>query len=94
MQLKFRNEDNTRRAFLKKTAVATVILSTTDLILLGSNNSDAKQKKADQIPWYKSVTRWGQVNITEKDPAQYDIGWWRKFWKLTETKGVIKMRVE
>ena len=83
MQPKFENEDDTRRSFLKKTALATVIFSTTDLISLGSNYSDTSQKKPDQVPWYKSVTRWGQVNITEKDPAQYDIGWWRKFWKLT-----------
>jgi len=89
MQPQSGNEDNTRRSFLKKTAIASVMLSTADLISLGSNHSDAKQKNPDQVPWYKSVTRWGQVNITEKDPAQYDIGWWRKFWKLTETKGVI-----
>ncbi len=89
MQPKFGSEDNTRRSFLKKTAVATVIISTADLISPGSNHSDAQRKKPDRIPWYKSVTRWGQVNITEKDPAQYDIGWWRKFWKRTETKGVI-----
>ncbi|HXL56017.1 MAG TPA: twin-arginine translocation signal domain-containing protein, partial [Chitinophagaceae bacterium] len=66
MQPKFGSEDNTRRSFLKKTAVATVIISTADLISPGSNHSDAQQKKPDQIPWYKSVTRWGQVNITEK----------------------------
>ncbi|MDR3713178.1 MAG: Tat pathway signal protein [Puia sp.] len=40
-------------------------------------------------PWYRGVTRWGQVNITEKDPAQYDISWWRSYWKRTETRGVI-----
>jgi hypothetical protein len=89
MQPKSANEDSSRRSFLKKTAVATVILSASDLVSLGSNHSDATQKRTDQVPWYKTVTRWGQVNITEKDPPQYDIGWWRKFWKRTETKGVI-----
>jgi hypothetical protein len=89
MKPQFENEDNTRRSFLKKTALGTVLLSTTDLLSLGSDHSDAWQKDPGQLPWYKSVTRWGQVNITEKDPAQYDIGWWRKFWNRTETKGVI-----
>ncbi len=40
-------------------------------------------------PWYRTVTRWGQVNITEKDPQQYDIGWWRGYWKRTNTKGIV-----
>ena len=33
--------------------------------------------------------RWGQTNITEIDPTRYDIAWWRKHWKRTETQGVI-----
>ncbi|GAC1426806.1 MAG: beta-galactosidase trimerization domain-containing protein [Flavisolibacter sp.] len=41
------------------------------------------------LPWFERVTRWGQINITEKDPAQYDIAWWRKFWKHTNTEGVV-----
>jgi hypothetical protein len=40
-------------------------------------------------PWYRTVTRWGQVNITEKDPQQYDIHWWRGYWKRTNTKGIV-----
>jgi hypothetical protein len=40
-------------------------------------------------PWYRRTRRWGQTNITEKDPVQYDIAWWRGFWKRTEVQGVI-----
>ncbi|HVW83169.1 MAG TPA: hypothetical protein VHB50_00735, partial [Bryobacteraceae bacterium] len=40
-------------------------------------------------PWYRRVRRWGQTNITEKDPVRYDIAWWREFWKRTQTEGVI-----
>ena len=25
------------------------------------------------IPWYRRAYRWGQTNITEKDPVRYDI---------------------
>jgi hypothetical protein len=41
------------------------------------------------LPWYRRAYRWGQTNITEKDPQRYDIDWWRRFWKRTETQAVI-----
>jgi Hypothetical glycosyl hydrolase 6 len=40
-------------------------------------------------PWYRRCYRWGQTNITEKDPVRYDIGWWRGYWKETQVQGVI-----
>src|SRR5512137_863986 len=40
-------------------------------------------------PWYQRCYRWGQTNITEKDPVRYDIGWWRGYWKETQVQGVI-----
>src|SRR5581483_8903631 len=40
-------------------------------------------------PWYRRTRRWGQTNITENDPARYDIAWWREFWKRTQVQGVI-----
>ena len=89
MPSKSENENTSRRSFLKKSVIATAVLSASDLISPSSDRLKAMQSKIDDTPWYKTVTRWGQVNITEKDPAQYDIGWWRKFWKRTETKGVI-----
>ena len=40
-------------------------------------------------PWYRRAYRWGQTNITEKDPIRYDIDWWRQQWKRTEVQAVI-----
>ena len=40
-------------------------------------------------PWYLRTYRWGQTNITEQDPVQYDIAWWRDYWKRTAVQGVI-----
>lgn len=40
-------------------------------------------------PWHRRACRWGQTNITERDPVRYDIGWWRKYWKRTRVQGVI-----
>lgn len=83
------SENNGRRSFLKKTAVVSVTLATGDLNWTATNNVHTHQLQTAGAPWYKTVTRWGQVNITEKDPPQYDVGWWRNFWKRTDTKGVI-----
>ena len=44
---------------------------------------------ATGTPWYLRTYRWGQTNITEQDPIQYDIAWWREYWKRTEVQGVI-----
>ena len=41
------------------------------------------------IPWYRRACRWGQTNITERDPTRYDIVWWREYWKRTRIQGVI-----
>ncbi len=43
----------------------------------------------DPGKWHQKTLRWGQTNITEKDPERYDIAWWREFWKRTRTQGVI-----
>ena len=65
--------DMTRRVFLQATAAGSA--------LAGQPGASA--------PWYKRVCRWGQTNITEKDPVRYDIAWWREYWKRTEVQGVI-----
>jgi hypothetical protein len=83
------NPDNNRRSFLKKAAAATVILTNTDLFSFAKLSPSKNMNPVEEIPWYRSVTRWGQTNITEKDPAHYDIEWWRKYWKRTQTQGVI-----
>ncbi len=49
----------------------------------------ANLRGAAQLPWYRRVVRWGQTNITEKDPVRYDIAWWREYWKRTQVQGVI-----
>jgi hypothetical protein len=81
-----------RRDFLGTSltaAAATFTLSQTSLLtsakgLLVENNSPK-----DEIPWYRRVTRWGQINITEDVAANFDIDWWRQYWKKTETQGIV-----
>jgi hypothetical protein len=49
----------------------------------------ALMEAQESHPWYLRTYRWGQTNITEKDPDQYDIPWWREYWKRTAVQGVI-----
>src|SRR3954467_6484242 len=74
---------STRRDFLKTAAVATAIASSAEATL----SAEPADKKDD--PWYRRTLRWGQTNITEIDPARYDIAWWRQYWKRTAVQGVI-----
>jgi hypothetical protein len=80
---------NSRRRFIRQAAAATAVLAGSDLITLSGTSVNSKAEQGNKIPWYKRVKRWGQTNITEKDPGQYDIGWWRSHWKSTGVQGVI-----
>lgn len=83
------NAENGRRYFLKNTAAATALLATANAFKLNARDLPFLEGPDKSLPWYQRVTRWGQINITEKDPAQYDIPWWRNFWKQTNTEGVV-----
>ncbi len=83
------NNDNSRRSFLKKATAATLTLAGTNFLNLAVTGTAVDQGTQVQVPWYRRVTRWGQTNITEKDPIIYDIGWWRNHWKITQTQGVV-----
>ncbi|WP_274649768.1 alpha-amylase family protein [Paenibacillus humicola] len=42
-----------------------------------------------QSPWYRRTRRWGQTNLTEMDPQDWDKEWWKSYWKQTRVQGVI-----
>ena len=77
-----------RRSFIKSTAAVTLIFAAPDILNIPALKT-GKNDGAPEIPWYRRVTRWGQTNITEKDPPDYDIEWWRRHWKTTGVQGVI-----
>jgi hypothetical protein len=66
---------DTRRRFLQ-----------TNLGLAAAALGQAAQPK---LPWYRRCFRWGQTNVTERDPPRYDIKWWRGYWKETHVQGVV-----
>lgn len=80
------DDDNpTRRQFLQHVAVACAVGTCASEIAGAADDGVAGEK----LPWYRRAYRWGQTNITEIDPARYDIPWWRQHWKRTEVQGVI-----
>jgi hypothetical protein len=83
------NSEKSRRDFLKNSIAATTVLATTNPFKVNAKDLPFADKPDSNSPWFQRVTRWGQINITEKDPAQYDIPWWRSFWKQTNTEGIV-----
>jgi len=67
----------TRRAFLQTGAAAAIAAAS------------PHSSPPAGVPWYRRAYRWGQTNITEKDPVRYDIPWWREQWKRTAVQAVI-----
>ena len=78
-----------RRTFLKKAAGSAIALSGANHFAFGADESLGTPAPVQEKPWYQRVTRWGQTNITERDPIIYDIEWWRNHWKRTHTQGVV-----
>ena len=73
----------TRRSFLQSGLTAGAFVIAVD------GPAQVRQVPDSKLPWYRRAYRWGQTNITEKDPVRYDIPWWREFWKKTEVQAVI-----
>jgi len=85
----------TRRSFLQKTSLASAALAGIDFVASAAaseTQSSAPRAVKGGVTgelWYRRTLRWGQTNITEKDPTRYDIAWWRHYWKRTQVQGVI-----
>jgi hypothetical protein len=89
-QQEFADTGSSRRSFLKKSMFASAVLAATDLVSFASGKGKTKFTESPvKLPWYRKITRWGQVNISEKDPAHYDLEWWRNYWKRTNIGGII-----
>ncbi|MEP6538921.1 MAG: alpha-amylase family protein [Bryobacteraceae bacterium] len=58
-------------------------------LLLAGSACAQSGSGGEALPWYRRAYRWGQTNITEKDPVRYDIPWWRDYWKRTQVQAVI-----
>lgn len=80
-----------RRSFIASTAAAAIQLNLSVRALeaaAGEPAASAGEIRGKQ-PWFRRTFRWAQTNITEEDPASYDVDWWRGYWKRTRAQGVI-----
>lgn len=78
---------DSRRNFLKTTAVATAAIAMVRYAQLAA--ATAPTASATAVPWYRRTARWMQTNIAELDITRYDIPWWREQWKRTKTQGIV-----
>lgn len=39
--------------------------------------------------WYEKTVRWGQTNLTETDPVECDVAWWKRYWENAGIQGII-----
>src|SRR4051812_19996542 len=74
----------TRRAFLKESAALACLTGLACRVPAAEGTG-----AAGDAPWYRRALRWGQTNITEADPTEYDVAWWRQYWRRTRVQGVI-----
>jgi hypothetical protein len=79
----------TRRVFLKQAASVAVAIGASDFSATSARAQTPPPASSPTLPWYRRALRWGQTNITERDPARYDVAWWRQYWKHTQVQGVI-----
>jgi hypothetical protein len=75
-----------RRGFLRGTLATALAIHSTSR---ATETNGRSRQRPSRTPWYRRAYRWGQTNITEKDPVRYDIRWWREQWKRTEVQALI-----
>jgi hypothetical protein len=80
---------SSRRDFLLQLGALTTLGIAGDSSAAQAAGMLGETSPAAPEPWYRRTLRWGQTNITEIDPARYDIAWWRQYWKRTAVQGVI-----
>ena len=54
-----------------------------------ADTSRNSPRQSAAVPWYRSTYRWGQINLNELDPQNFDLPWWRGYWKRTQTQGLV-----
>ncbi|MGC2402427.1 MAG: Tat pathway signal protein, partial [Acidobacteriaceae bacterium] len=81
----------TRRDFLKMTASLPLAVSLSGGFLSDKISGPIPSSVAGSgiLPWYQRTYRWGQINLNESDPQNFDLDWWRGYWKRTQTQGLV-----
>ena len=40
------------------------------------------------MSWFEQPMRWGQINIREQEPPDFDVEWWEEFWRSIHLDGI------
>ena len=40
------------------------------------------------LSWTRRAMRWGQINIREVEPPDFDVAWWEDYWKSIHLDGI------
>lgn len=43
---------------------------------------------ADELSWTRRAMRWGQINIREIEPPEFDVAWWEDYWRSIHLDGI------
>lgn len=43
---------------------------------------------SDPLSWTKHAMRWGQINIRETEPPDFDVAWWEDYWRRLHLDGI------
>jgi len=78
-----------RRDFLKMTATLPLAVSLGFLPDEAAAQAIAPPAANSSVPWYQRTYRWGQINLNESDPQNFDLDWWRGYWRRTQTQGLV-----
>ena len=49
--------------------------------------SPAPARSDADLSWTRHVMRWGQINIREVEPPDFDVAWWEEYWKSIHLDG-------
>jgi len=42
----------------------------------------------DDLSWTRRAMRWGQINIREIEPPEFDVAWWEAYWRSIHLDGI------
>jgi hypothetical protein len=78
-----------RRDFLKMTAALPLAGSLGFLSGKLTAQPTSPTTGNTNLPWYRRTYRWGQINLNESDSQNFDLDWWRGYWRRTQTQGLV-----
>ena len=62
-----------------------IAITTGSIIVASAGAAQA----AGTVPWYRKMSRCGQINFNEKDPVNFDVQSWADYWASLKVDAVL-----